>query len=172
MEDSCRNRFVLRPAKGSSHVRFNVAAKDTLSSLVVFCFALAAFIFAKDFSGGAELFPRGLAAIMMLLSGIIFVRSIAWPRAVPEGIRKLTSSERSTTAIAVALTLAYIALIEPLGFFTAGVLFITATSYVLGMRSHFVIWITAFCFMGCVYLIFARFFHTPLPRELVFSLFS
>lgn len=148
-----------------------MAKKDTISSVFVFLFALAAFFLAKDFGGGAELFPRGLAVIMMVISAIMFVRSIVWPKAVPDGVQKLTRSEAGTMAICVAVTTVYIALLAPLGFATASILFIAATSYILGMRNHLAIWATAAGFVGILYFVFVRIFYTPLPRELIFSLF-
>ena len=149
-----------------------MATKDTISSIIVFLFALSAFALAKDFGGGSELFPRGLAVIMMVISVIMFVRSIVWPQAVPEGVKKLTRTEAGTMAICVVVTTIYIALISPLGFATASILFIAATSYVLGMRNHLAIWGTAAVFVGILYYVFVRIFHTPLPRELIFNLFS
>lgn len=101
-----------------------MAIKDTISSIVVFLFALSVFILGRNFGGGGEVFPRALAVIMMVISVIMFVRSIAWPQAVPLGIAKLTRTEAWTTGICVALTTAYIALIVPLGFVAASVLFI------------------------------------------------
>lgn len=149
-----------------------MVVKDVISSVVVFLFSLTAFLLAKDFGGGAELFPRGLAIIMMAVSVIMFVRAVFWPAAVPKGIAPMEAADVKVVATCVALTLIYIALIVPLGFLTASVLFIAAVSYSLGMRNHPAIWLTAFGFVGCLWFLFVRIFHTPLPADLIARLFS
>jgi len=147
-----------------------MVAKDTVSSVVVFLFSLGAFILAQGYGGGAELFPQGLAVIMMLASGAMFLRAVFWPAAIPEGIPKMDRSERGVITLCVIATIAYVALIVPLGFVTASVVFVIAMSYALGMRNHLVIWLTAIGFVGALYYLFARVFHTPLPRDLVLGL--
>jgi len=147
-----------------------MVAKDTISSVVVFLFSLGAFILAQGYGGGAELFPRGLAVIMMIASAGMFVRAIFWPAAIPEGVPKMERSERSVTALCVLVTLAYVALIVPLGFATASIAFVVVISYALGMRNHLVIWLTAIGFVSLLYFLFVRVFHTPLPRDLILGL--
>ena len=147
-----------------------MVAKDTISSIIVFLFSLGAFVLARGYGGGAELFPKGLAIIMMIASAAMFLRAILWPSAIPEGIARMDRSERSVIALCVVLTIAYVALIVPLGFATASVLFIVVISYALGMRNHLAIWLTAIGFVGLLYFLFVRVFHTPLPADLIAGL--
>jgi len=147
-----------------------MVAKDTISSIVVFLFSLGAFVLAQGYGGGAELFPRGLAIIMMLASAGMFVRAIFWPAAIPEGVPKMERSERNVVAFCVIATMAYVALIVPLGFATASVIFIIVISYALGMRNHLAIWVTAIGFVGLLYFLFVHIFHTPLPSDLILGL--
>jgi len=147
-------------------------AKDTVSSVVVFFFSLGAFVLAQNYGGGAELFPRGLAVIMMIAAAGMFLRAVFWPAAIPEGTPKMERSERDVITFCVIATIGYVALIVPLGFVTASVAFVIVMSYALGMRNHLVIWLTAFCFVGALYYLFAHVFHTPLPRDLILGLFG
>lgn len=149
-----------------------MVTKDVVSSVVVFAFSVGAFVIARDFGGGAELFPRGLAIIMMFVSALMFVRAVFWPAAVPKGVAPFAAEEVRVVATCVVLTLLYIALIVPLGFLTASILFVAAVAYALGMRNHLAIWLTAFGFVGCLWFLFVRIFHTPLPADLALRLFS
>ncbi len=148
-----------------------MAKKDTISSVVVFLFSLVAYVAAADFGGGAELFPRGLAMIMMIVSAVIFLRSIVWPRLVPEGIGNMESADVKRTAVCVGITIGYVALIPVFGFATASILFIVSIAYSMGYRNHLALWLTAVLFVSVLYFTFVRVFHTPLPADLIFGLF-
>ncbi|MBP1883782.1 tripartite tricarboxylate transporter TctB family protein [Sinorhizobium mexicanum] len=148
-----------------------MAIKDIISSIVVFLFSLSAYILAADFGGGAELFPRGLAIIMMIASGLMFLRAVFWPRLVPEGESRMEMADVKRTAVCVLITIAYVALIVPLGFATASIAFIIAIAYAMGYRNHLALWLTAVLFVGTLYLMFVRVFHTPLPEDIIFGLF-
>ena len=143
--------------------------KDTISAIVIFLFSLAAFILAKDFGGGADLFPRGTAAIMMIVSAIIFLRAVFWPRLIPEGMPRMERSDAWRTGISVVLTILYVALLVPVGFITASIVYIVAISYILGLRNHMAICLTAVIFVGLLYYLFVVVFHTPLPTGFLFD---
>lgn len=148
-----------------------MAKKDTISSIVIFLFSLAAYVAAADFGGGAELFPRGLAMIMMVVSAVIFLRSIVWPRLVPEGIGNMEPADVKRTAVCVGITVGYVAVISVLGFATASILFIVCIAYAMGYRNHLALWLTAVLFVTTLYFTFVKVFHTPLPSDLIFGLF-
>jgi hypothetical protein len=143
--------------------------KDTISSIVIFFFSLAAFLLAKDFGGGSDLFPRGISAIMMVVSAIIFLRAVFWRRLIPEGLARMERSDMSRTAISVVLTLIYVALLVPVGFAITSVIYIVTISYILGLRNHLAIWLTALIFVGLLYYLFVTVFHTPLPSGVIFD---
>lgn len=148
-----------------------MASKDTISSIVVFLFSLSAYVLAADFGGGAELFPRGLAIIMMVVSALMFVRAVFWPKMVPEGTPRMDPADVKRTAICVLVTIVYVALIQPLGFATASIAFIIAIAYAMGFRNHPALWLTAVLFVGALYFLFVRVFHTPLPEDIIFGMF-
>ena len=144
-------------------------SKDTISSVVVFVFSLGAFLLARNYGGGAELFPRGLAVIMMAASAIMFLRAVFWPQFVPEGTAKMELPDVSRTTLCVLITIAYVLLIVPIGFATSSIAFIVVISYVMGYRNHFALWVTAVGFVAILYFLFVRIFHTPLPTDLIFG---
>ena len=150
----------------------SIVMKDVISSIVVFAFSLTAFLMAANFGGGSELFPRGLAVIMMVAAALMFLRAVALPKLAPDPVANMERSDIGRTAVCVALTLGYVALIVPIGFAAASILFIATISYAMGMRRHLVIWLTAFGFVGVLYFLFVEVFYTPLPKGLIFSLFS
>lgn len=141
-----------------------MSLRDPIAAIVVFAFSTTAFVLAGNYSGGAGTFPRGIAAIMMICSVILFVRGLFWPT---EGER-MTPDEMRRVGISMALTIAYVALIVPLGFFTASIIYIPLAAYVLGLRRHLLIWGATAIYMAGVYYLFVRIFYTPLPRELIF----
>lgn len=146
--------------------------KDLISSTVIFAFAAAALVLSKDMSGGAEIFPRGLALIMLAGSLLMFIRAVLWPDAIPEGQARMTGFEGKRIAIGVALTLAYAAAMGTAGFAVSSVLFVAALSYALGYRNHVAIWVTAVIFVAVLDLLFVRIFHTPLPAGMLLKLWS
>lgn len=141
--------------------------KDAVSSTVVFLLSLGAFILAGQYAGGAELFPRGLAVIMMVTSALVFIRAVAWPQVVPDGIPKMELPDLKRTAICVLITIAYIALIVPLGFAIASIMFIVVIAYAMGYRRHRSLWLTAILFVGILYYLFVHVFHTPFPEGVI-----
>jgi hypothetical protein len=148
-----------------------MVSKDTISSVVVFLFSLSAYVLAADFGGGAELFPRGLAIIMMIASAMMFLRAVFWPLMIPEGTPKMDGIDVKRTAACVLITIGYVALIIPVGFATSSIAFIIVIAYAMGYRNHLALWLTAVLFVGALYLMFVRVFHTPLPEDILFGLF-
>lgn len=148
-----------------------MVSKDIIGSVFVFLFSLGAYVLAMGFGGGAEIFPQGLAVIMMLVSVLMFVRAVFWPKMVPEGTPKMEPADVKRTAVCVLITIAYVALIQPLGFATASMAFLIVIAYAMGYRKHLVLWPTAVLVVGALYFLFVRIFHTPLPEDIILGLF-
>lgn len=159
--------LLCREARGEAEV----VNKDIISSTVIFLFAAAAWWIAGSYGGGAGLFPRGLAVIMMVVSALMLIRAFFWPTAVPKGTPPMSRGELRVTAICVVSTMIYIALTYLVGFGTSSVFFIIALAYLLGYRHHLAIWGTAIVFVNLLYLVFVRIFHTPLPNDVLFDRF-
>jgi len=153
--------------------------RDASVAAVVFAFSLAAFLLAGTFGGGSGIFPQIISSVMMVASAILFVRAfVRLPTeadVIDEEIssddRRLTKDEVVRVSIAIVLTTAYIALIVPLGFYTASLLYIPISAYALGQRQHVLIWVATLIYIGAGSYLFTQVFFTPLPRELIFRLF-
>lgn len=141
--------------------------RDPIAGFFTFAVAAAFFLVAKDYPGGAAMFPRAVAGVMMACSAVLFVRGFIRPT---RGER-LSPVARRRVAMAVVLTILYIAAFANIGFITASLLFVPATTYLLGLRRHVMIWATTLGFVLGMHFLFTEVFHTPLPAERVLTLF-
>lgn len=155
----------------------NVHIRDLFSSIVVIVFGLVAFFMAGNY-GASGAFPRLVSGIMIAAALVMLVRSVFRPPILtiteddaPSDFRRLTATEAARSAIAIVLTMIYIALLKPIGFFTASAIYIPATAYGLGMRNHLVIWLGTAVYIVFTYFLFLKIFHTPLPAELLLKFF-
>ena len=64
----------------------------------------------------------------------------------------------------------YVALVIPLGFYTASFLLVLAMPLALGFRRLVYALTVAVVFMSLIYLVFSVLLEKPLPRELILSL--
>jgi hypothetical protein len=78
---------------------------------------------------------------------------------------------RRRVALAIALTLAYVAGVRFAGYATASLVFIPATALLLGVRDVRLIAIVTVLFVGTVTFFFRTVFHIPLPEEVLLRLF-
>lgn len=141
--------------------------REPIAAIAIFAFALTAFIIAGSFAQEAAMFPRTVAVVMMVSASLYFVRSI---RTAPIPIAIERAAVLRMVA-SIATSVAYVALIVPLGFATASFLYLIATVLVLGMRNYVAVLVTAILFVGFVHSVFERVFATPLPDELISSFF-
>jgi hypothetical protein len=151
-----------------------IHTRDFLSSLVVLAFGLGTYVIARGY-GDAGMVPRLVSGIMMFAAVLMLIRSVLRPpamadnadEAVSSDFRRLTPEEAVRTTIAIVLTLFFILLLKPLGFFTASLLYIPLSAYALGLRNHVAIWLGTIIFLGFSYYLFRIVFRTPLPPEAI-----
>ena len=143
-----------------------MSLRDPLSAVVIFAVSAAFFFIAGNYSGGAEIFPRGVAAIMMICSVILFVRGL---RSSAEGERMSRDAVLRVTAV-IVLTGIYIVAVQFVGFITSSLIFVPLTSYFLGVRNYVLIGVTTIVFVGLVSFLFLKVFQVPLPPELISTL--
>ncbi|WP_157962044.1 tripartite tricarboxylate transporter TctB family protein [Acuticoccus kandeliae] len=143
--------------------------KDSIGSLIVFAFSIWAWTFLDEMPAGAALFPRMiliLAAVLSVIWGVSAqVKRVSRARrGVVEAPRKLIANP-ANIAIFFACAVAYAALIDLIGYFSASGLFVIATSLLLGYRRPLVVIATAAGFVLFIYLVFVVIFERPLPPE-------
>ena len=113
------------------------------------------------------MFPRLVAAIMMGAAVLLFVR--AFFRRPPEVVVDRVAVRRMT--VAIVATLLYVGAVVPLGYITASVTFMLATTYLLGMRRYLPVAVTTVAFVFVLHYVFENIFHAPMPDDLVMRLF-
>ncbi len=144
-----------------------MSLRDPISAVFIFALSTAFFIMSGNYHGGAELFPRGVSAIMMICSALLFIR----------GLRNPTTGERMAAdavlrvAAVILLTIIYILAVDNIGFVTSSVVFIPLTAYVLGVRNYLMIGLSTFIFVFGVAFLFRQVFYVPLPPELLLTYF-
>jgi putative tricarboxylic transport membrane protein len=141
--------------------------RDPIAAAVIFALSLTAFLLAGNYTGGAELFPRGIAAIMMVCSVLLFVKGVLRPTSG----ERMSAGEMRRVAFVILMTVLYILAVRFVGFTTASIIFVVVTAYALGIRNYLLIAVSAVVFVGLVSYLFRSIFHVPLPRELILTFF-
>ena len=115
---------------------------------------------------GGGLFP-GFAAVCTILLALYWCL-VAWlrreeaDRAAPVAIS--SSYAELKPMIVLAVTIAYVVLMFPIGFFLGTTLYLIAVSVLLGVRSWRMIGLTAIIVMPLIYLFFVTFLGVKLPQ--------
>lgn len=155
------------PAGQPSPASAGLFTGDALAAIGTFLFGAVTFYLSSDFSGQTRTFPQIVSGLMMFCSVLLFLRTLRF------GQKKHVREPVNMTALglSIAATLGYVALLAPLGFLTASLIYVPVAAYLVGVRNHKLIWATTILFVGGIYLLFTGPFHTPLPRELITRLF-
>jgi len=126
---------------------------------------LAAAFGATAYTGASGNYPMVLGLLLALTGLIVAVRAIR-SQTNPERVL-IDAPGKLYTAIAVGA--AYVALVVPLGFYTASFLLMLVLPLALGFRRLLYALVVGAIFTGLVYLVFSVLLERPLPRELIFS---
>lgn len=144
-----------------------MSLRDPIAAVVIFAFSTAAFIMAGTYTGGAELFPRGIAGIMMVCSVLLFIKGIIRPTED----ERMSAGELWRVGFVIAMTIIYIVAVDTIGFVTSSFVFVPVVAYALGIRNHLLIWLSTLIFVSLVAYLFRSVFLVPLPRELLLTFF-
>lgn len=118
---------------------------------------------AKIAAAEAQMFPRIILIAMGALALMLAARS--W---------RLDPALRADAIITAPLqfvffvlgSVAYVASVGYLGFFTASAVYMPAIAFLLGLRKHLLNLAVTAVFLALTYLVFVVLFSRPLPREL------
>jgi hypothetical protein len=141
---------------------------DPIAGLATLAIAVGFFILSFSNSGGAELFPRIIAVLMTVCSVGLIARGFVRPSLTLPAAMDAVVARRIT--IAIALTIAYVALFAPLGYLASGLIFVPAMALALGLRNYVTIASATVIYVVGLYFLFSAVFHTPLPIGTVFSI--
>lgn len=129
---------------------------------------VAAAWMATSYRGAGGTYPAVLGIILTLFGAAVALKAV---RAASSRERPLVEAPvKLITAVAAAAL--YLALVVPLGFYTASLLLMLALPIALGFRRWDFALIVAAVFISLVYLVFSALLEKPLPREALLSLFG
>lgn len=117
---------------------------------------------ARSYSGATGNYPFTLGVIMALLGFFITLRAYKLPT---KKVRELLPEPRRF-AVAALLACAYVALVVPLGFYTASGLLMLLLPFALGFRRPIYLAVMAAVFIALVFIVFTIVLKKPLPAEL------
>ena len=144
---------------------------DAVSGAVFLAVALGAWLAGRDLPvgslhrPGAGLFPRGLAALLAVLSAVLLVRGLGRPGADLRGLWQDRAGARRLLLMGATL-LGYVAIVEVAGYLiTTFALFVVMIRWV-GARGWPVALATAGLGSAGSYLLFARALKVNLPAGL------
>ena len=122
---------------------------------------LAVAILSRSYSGATGNYPMALGAIMALLGVIVAGKAF---RAANSNKRELIQAPIKFT-IAIGACVVYLALLVPLGFYTASVLLMLVLPYLLGFRNPVYLALVTMGFVAIVFIVFTVVLEKPLPTE-------
>ncbi|EEB82654.1 tripartite tricarboxylate transporter TctB family protein [Roseobacter sp. GAI101] len=123
---------------------------------------------ATNYKGASGTYPMVLGLVLTLLGATVAIKALRKPINQP---RTLIDAP-AKLVIAMLVATIYVALVIPLGFYTASFLLVLAMPLALGFRRVAYAMTVAVVFMSLVYLVFSVLLEKPLPRELILSVIS
>ncbi len=142
--------------------------QDITLGAIFMALGIAAAWMATSYSGAGGTYPMVLGIILTLLGGAVAGKAI---RASSDRERVLIDAPVKMMTAVVAGVI-YVALVVPLGFYTASFLLMLLLPMALGFRQGVYALMVAVVFIGIVYLVFTVLLEKPLPREAFLILFG
>lgn len=111
----------------------------------------------------AHMYPRLILIVLAALAALLFVR----------GARM--GAQRADAPVVMvwfaflaflACTIAYVAAVAYIGFFTASVVYIPLVAWLIGLRQHWLNALVTVIFLLATWLVFVALFARPLPKEI------
>jgi putative tricarboxylic transport membrane protein len=138
---------------------------ERLAALVFIALSIYVAVPALDFPAGGGSFPLFAAGGIVFLSIMLIVDGIFRRR--PDAGHPVdfsVSYARLKPALMTAIAIAYVLLIFRLGYFAASVLFLFASTLMVGVRNIRMIALTALILFPLMYVFFEIFLEANLPR--------
>lgn len=149
--------------------------------LALLLFSLTALYLSYRISGfsswsSAGSVPLGASLVMCVSALMVIFRELAKPppELEPGGTSARSFFEKvfpARHAVFVAVLIAYMALLEPLGFIASSFLYLAAASLVLGERRYAHMIVVNVIMLAAVYLVFRTAFSVVLPEGFVERMF-
>ena len=107
-------------------------------------------------------FPRILAGIIFLLSGVLIINAFRNKRKRPPCLEGFTKGPK-LILIVIGLLIGYILLLQHGGFILTSILLMVLLLLVFGERRKLILTLVPICFVVALYIIFQKFAMVPLP---------
>ena len=138
---------------------------DRIAGLVIL--AVSAFLFdrAGEFPAESRIFPRMILLFAMVLAGWMMLRSFvvaSWRDKVTEPF----FLHFGRFAITVSSMGLYVVAVEHIGYYTATILYLPLSAWVLGYRHRIVLALTTVGYIAFAFLVFDLVFELQFPEEL------
>lgn len=139
----------------------------TLGAIFV-ALGIAAAWWATAYKGAGGIYPMVLGILLALLGLLVAFRATG----KASNIQSTLVDAPINLAITVAAGVFYVALVVPLGFYTASLLLMLGLPLALGFRRFPYTLIVGFVFVVIVYIVFSVLLEKPLPREWFLTAFG
>ena len=136
---------------------------DVTIGIVIIIFSVLMMLPTRDMPDGAELFPRIILTCFIILGCLNIIAGLKKGKVIRNQKNNIKNILITITAV-----LAYVLMIQFIGFFVSTVLFIVGFLYCFGQKKKSVI---IFCIIGVclfVYLLFIMQLNLTLPKGLLF----
>lgn len=148
--------------KHSASVTEMERAQDAFLGLLFVGLGLAAAWLARSYSGAGGTYPMVLGVLLAVFGGVVAIRGL---RATTNERRVLVDAPPNLIIALIACT-AYVALVIPLGFYTASVALMLTLPVALGFRRPVYLSVMALAFIAIVWVLFSVVLEKPLPAEI------
>ena len=158
----------------------NKKQKDLVTFLVIFGMGTFLYIRSVDFPLGAKAFPQVIIISVLVLTVVMIARSFLPARKTAksetepsvgqgdeEQERSASTRLKTQPAVVLAAMIAYVALINVLGFFVTSILFVPGLIYYMGLRSWRAVLLPSVVLLVFVYVLFVTQLRVPLPTGIL-----
>lgn len=136
---------------------------------IAFLYALSIYFMldVEDFTADSLLYPRGLAWILLALTTLLLIFTVAKKIRLPQSKDETVSSK---FYVIFAASVAYVAMVPFLGFVVSSLLFCPATALTLGYKRKGMAFLISAIAVGLIYVGFKMILKVPLPTMTVFGM--
>jgi putative tricarboxylic transport membrane protein len=134
--------------------------QDLLLGLLFVTIGLVAAWMARSYSGAGGTYPMVLGLTLTLLGGLVSLRALR--RAA---VKRELMTAPANLFIGLVVATGYVALVVPLGFYTASIILMLAMPAALGFRQPIYLILMMAVFIVIVWLVFSIVLEKPLPPE-------
>ncbi|HHY59001.1 MAG TPA: tripartite tricarboxylate transporter TctB family protein [Clostridia bacterium] len=141
---------------------------DMIFLLLLMLISVPLYMQSRQFPMGADVFPKLLLVVILILSVYEFVRLLGSKEQDQEQAARKGWQEKYNPVVVFAFCVIYAVCIKIIGFFTSTVVFVAATMWYLGVR-EIKTYVISIAGIGLfIYLLFVMQLKVPLPKGLLF----